>query len=33
MKDNIKGLTYKEVNESRKKYGTNKITNKKKNTI
>lgn len=33
MKDNIKGLTYEEVNESRKKYGTNKITNKKKNTI
>ena len=33
MKDNIKGLTYEEVNESRKRYGINKITNKKSNTL
>lgn len=33
MKDNIKGLTYEEVNDSRKRYGINKITNKKSNTL
>ena len=31
--NNIKGLTNEEINNSRKKYGTNKIINHKKNTI
>ena len=31
--NNIKGLTNEEINNSRKKHGTNKITNHKKNTI